>query len=984
MKVRLQNVACLVLLLVAGCGSSNPVMVTTDGGFDGGRDGSSGEVSFPDMYVPDSGGTDALVLPDGIEPLDGLSPDVVEFEACLSNEDCESGYCVPGPDGKVCTVPCIEECPTGWLCKPAASQVDLISICVFPYLDLCRPCESHDECAPVGWESADFCVPYGPSGSFCGVECGPSAPCPLGHACQAVEVSEGFVVDQCVLEAGECECSQAFVAAGAATGCSITNESGTCQGKRVCSDAGLTQCDAATPSVEECNGEDDDCDGEADEGTGGGECERTNEFGTCTGTYSCVSGELACDATLPAEDKCDGADNDCDGTVDNDFPDKDQDGEANCIDQDDDGDGVPDEEDNCPLSANPDQENFDLDSQGDVCDSDDDNDLAPDDTDCEPFNPDVKPGAVEVCDELDNDCDGEVDEDGVCGTGPCAGKKNGDLCNDADLCTTGDVCMGGVCVGTPKDCSFLDGACSTGVCEEGACEQVLLEGNCEDGDPCTTGDTCQLGACQGTPMDCSQLNDTCSYGTCQQGACVAKNLAGQCDDNDPCTSGDICQEGVCTGTPKDCTFMDGACTLGVCANGACEQQLLQGLDCTVPGGCAGVCQQGLCVVTKAELCNGIDDDCNGEVDEDFPLKGTACDTNDSDQCAFGAWSCKADGSGLECPGELFTNLTETCNNQDDDCDGTVDEGTLCPPGQVCTNGSCVPECEPVNGGWSDWSCGACSVQCGLGTMLCTRSCTSPAPSCGGNVCAGVDVKTESCSPTCGQGLQCSGTVCVDDPCKPDPCNGRGWCVQSTGTCICDPGYTGSGCTNCLAPWVWSAADGFCRPTNVIDGTGNGEVITGTAGADIIRGLGGNDEILGMEESDLINGNEGSDVVNGNMGRDEVRGGADADQVHGGAEDDFLMGGGGADTLVGGGGNDRMMGGGEDDLIQGMLGNDYYMIDGLGHDTFDDLEGSDAARCMDGVWAVSDTMVGPNRVLQLNTGGSVTIINNSVESVYGCN
>lgn len=43
-----------------------------------------------------------------------------------------------------------------------------------------------------------------------------------------------------------------------------------------------------------------------------------------------------------------------------------------------------------------------------------------------------------------------------------------------------------------------------------------------------------------------------------------------------------------------------------------------------------------------------------------------------------------------------------------------------------------PPCNPVNGGWSGWS--ACSVTCGGGTQ--TRSCTNPAPSCGGNGCSG--------------------------------------------------------------------------------------------------------------------------------------------------------------------------------------------------------------------------------------------------------
>ena len=54
---------------------------------------------------------------------------------------------------------------------------------------------------------------------------------------------------------------------------------------------------------------------------------------------------------------------------------------------DDDGDGIPNEQDNCPQVANSDQANNDGDAAGDVCDVDDDNDGIADDDDAFPFNP---------------------------------------------------------------------------------------------------------------------------------------------------------------------------------------------------------------------------------------------------------------------------------------------------------------------------------------------------------------------------------------------------------------------------------------------------------------------------------------------------------------------------------------------------------------------------------------------------------------------
>ena len=80
----------------------------------------------------------------------------------------------------------------------------------------------------------------------------------------------------------------------------------------------------------------------------------------------------------------------------------------------------------------------------------------------------------------------------------------------------------------------------------------------------------------------------------------------------------------------------------------------------------------------------------------------------------------------------------------------------------------------------------------------------------------------------------------------------------------------------------------------------------------------------------------------------------------------------------------MQGSAGDDILEGSVGNDYYMIDGEGNDTFTDTEGTDSARCMGDVTVVSNTLNGPDRVLVLNTGGTVTITNDAVENIYGCN
>jgi len=99
-----------------------------------------------------------------------------------------------------------------------------------------------------------------------------------------------------------------------------------------------------------------------------------------------------------------------------------------CFNFDNDGDGVDDLIDNCPLVANPEQENFDNDSLGDLCDSDDDGDSVSDSADYCQFDPNNDADEDEFCANEDNcpldynEDQKDVDNDG-----------QGDVCdNDAD------------------------------------------------------------------------------------------------------------------------------------------------------------------------------------------------------------------------------------------------------------------------------------------------------------------------------------------------------------------------------------------------------------------------------------------------------------------------------------------------------------------------------------------------------------------------
>lgn len=382
---------------------------------------------------------------------------------------------------------------------------------------------------------------------------------------------------------------------------------------------------------------------------------------------------------------------------------------------------------------------------------------------------------AEECNNLDDDCDGEIDESLRNAIGQCLSDHPEELVEDCGPTAEGN--------GVDDDGNGqIDETCS---CVVADFDPDLPR----TGQPCYGGPrpTLGVGACHGGKHDC-QADGT--WTTCEGQVLPTDEICGNDVDED-CNGiyDETCPRCIATGA-EVCNGKDDDC------DGVVDEGVLNAC-----GGCG--------VVALTETCgNGRDDDCNGKVDDKCSCTEgdtQACYAGPTENagvsvCKLGTQACSGGEfpEWMACVGSVLPDV-ERCgddgvgNGVDDDCDGLTDEGCGCTEGAVRPCGVSAGECAPgqqtcTEGKWT-------SCQNETGPVV--ETCNQKDDNCDGLTDEGLLNACGTCGETCydesfnpvDEGEKDDGTVGIapDDPQNP---SGKGGITLSK--------------TSFIPPYLWAA------------------------------------------------------------------------------------------------------------------------------------------------------------------------------------